>query len=224
MEVLKASISFLTTIPIKGDIEKLRRNLWIFPYCGVLIGLTVASVTYLLNFLDLSFLGIVAYVLVEGINHIDGLADFGDAFFAPKSKKIQALKDTKIGAGGVIFVVLYLLTLYHGFLKANFVNIVLAQTLAKFCMLILITTSKPSWEGIASYIMEYAKKRDLAIASLTFIPFLLLNPIKFFRVFIISIAVALIVKYYSEKTFNGVSGDVLGAVNCIVFAVALTFS
>jgi cobalamin synthase len=35
---------------------------------------------------------------------------------------------------------------------------------------------------------------------------------------------ALVVKLYSEKTFNGVSGDVLGAVNCIVFATALIFS
>ncbi len=221
MELIKSSLSFFTTIPIQGDIEKLRRNLWIFPYAGIFVGSVIAGVLYLLTILNLKFLGILAYLLVEGINHIDGLADFGDAFFAPRDKKVQALKDTRIGAGGVVFVVIYIAIIYQALLTADFLKVVVAQSLAKFGMLIAMVTSKPSWSGMASYMMEFARKRDLVIGFIALIPFLILSPIRTLKLLIASIILVFVLKFYSESRFGGISGDILGVLNCSVFALCL---
>uniref|UniRef100_A0A7J3THU8 Uncharacterized protein n=1 Tax=Geoglobus ahangari TaxID=113653 RepID=A0A7J3THU8_9EURY len=41
----------------------------------------------LFSTLGFGFLIVVIYVAVEGINHIDGLADFFDSFFASRKQK-----------------------------------------------------------------------------------------------------------------------------------------
>ncbi len=219
-EILESSLGFLTTLPVEGDVEKLRRNLWVFPYAGAVIGIIVSLPVFLSSIVfELRIAAIVVYLLVEGINHIDGLADFGDALFAPKGKKRKAMKDTQLGTGAVAVVAVYFTTLVWVFLQIDPLSIIFSQILAKFAMLLLLVTSKPSWEGMASYMMRYATYRDLLIAS----PLLLLSliSIRFLAALIVSLLLALAVRRYAERTFGGVSGDVIGATNCIVFAAAL---
>uniref|UniRef100_A0A7J2TI83 Adenosylcobinamide-GDP ribazoletransferase n=1 Tax=Archaeoglobus fulgidus TaxID=2234 RepID=A0A7J2TI83_ARCFL len=215
LEILKSSISFLTTIPLKGDIEVLRRNLWIFTFAGTLIGFLIS----IPSILGLWILCLFLYVAIEGINHIDGLADFGDAFFAPREKKMTAMKDVKIGAGGLTFICLYFLVLYYSFQRVEFLEIVFSQTIAKFSMLLLLTTSKPAWNGLGAYMMEFARKRDLFFGSLP----LLISALKPSLIIpaLFSILITIAIRRYSEKNFGGVSGDVIGASNCISFASAL---
>lgn len=215
LEILKSSIGFLTTIPLKGDIEILRRNLWIFPFIGALLGFLISIPA----FFNLQVLCIILYVVFEGINHIDGLADVGDTFFAPKSKKKIALKDTQIGAGGVTVLCLYFLILFHSFSKVGVLEIIFAQIIAKYSMLILLVTSKPAWEGMGAFMMKFAKKRDLAIGSFPlFIAIISLgNLISLF----LSIFLVIWIKKYAEARFGGISGDFLGATNCLTFASTL---
>ncbi len=218
--VLRGAISFFTTIPAGGDIEGLRRNLWLFPVMGAFVGALVSLPVALSSVgIDVRYLAVIAYIAVEGINHIDGLSDFGDALFAPESRKKEALKDTKIGTGGVVLAVLYLLFLFNAFNRASVISIVISQIFAKYGMLLLLVFSKPSWEGMASYMMEYANLKDFVIGTALLSPSFLYLPA--LPAFALTLLIALIMKKYSEKKFGGVSGDIIGATNCLVFVSTL---
>ncbi|MEM3927352.1 MAG: adenosylcobinamide-GDP ribazoletransferase [Archaeoglobaceae archaeon] len=215
LEILKSSFGFLTTLPVKGDIEVLRRNLWVFPFVGIFIG-AVISVPAVFG---ISFLCLLFYVAIEGVNHVDGLADFGDAFFAPEDRKKIALKDLNIGAGGVVFLCVYFLLLFYSFQRVEVLDIMISQLFAKFSMVFLLVTSKPAWQGMAKFMMEFAKKRDLVIGAL---PLLIafLKPSTLISLFFVML-ISILVKNYAEKKFGGVNGDVIGACNCISFATSL---
>ena len=231
MKVLKGGIGFFTQIPIGRDpesFESLRRNLWILPIIGLISGFVIALPSYFLALLNIEFIAVLLYILVEGINHIDGLADFGDSVFASNNKKFEALKDTKLGSGGVIFIVFYLVILFFSFqsIRAEIIYaIILSQVCAKTAMLVLLTTSKPLWEGLASTMMEFASKRDLVvgvlIAILIFAFIALHTNFRIFLVFISSIVVVVFYRAYVNKKFKGVNGDIIGALNCIVFALSI---
>jgi adenosylcobinamide-GDP ribazoletransferase len=215
LEILKSSLSFLTTIPAGGDIENLRRNLWVIPFVGLFMGLLISFP----SFFGFWFLCLVLYVIIEGINHIDGLADFGDALFAPKEKKIAAMKDVNVGAGGVTILCLYFITLYYSIQRVGPMDIVMSQIFAKFSMLLLLTTSKPAWDGLGAYMMQFAGKKDLVIGSIP----LFLSFLKPFTLIplALSTAITFLIRKYSEKNFGGINGDVIGACNCMTFATTL---
>lgn len=217
------SISFLTTLPVKGDVEKLRRNLWIFTYTAIFIGLVIAIPDFIRWYagIDLRFLAVVLYVAIEGINHIDGLIDFGDALFAPENRKREALKDVNTGAGGIAMAVIYFLLLYHILQLSDAFQIIFSQIVAKFSMLLLMVISKPCWEGMGSYMMEFAGYRDLILASPPLFIAGYLAGVNSVFAFVLTLVVVLMLKSYSEKKFGGVSGDIIGAANCITFVSSL---
>lgn len=215
LEILKSSLGFLTTLPVRGDVEILRRNLWIFPFIGLLLGFLISIPV----FFGFGLLCLLLYLALEGINHVDGLADFGDAFFAPKDKKIKALKDTQLGAGGVAFLCVYFIVLYHTFLNVNAFEIVISQITAKFSMLLLLTTSKPSWDGMGAYFMEFARKRDLTIGAIPLV--LVFLNIETLIATILTIFIIIFLKKYAHSRFGGINGDIIGSANCIAFASML---
>ncbi|MEM4747555.1 MAG: adenosylcobinamide-GDP ribazoletransferase, partial [Archaeoglobaceae archaeon] len=115
----------------------------------------------------------------------------------------------------------YFLILYYSFQKVHMLEIIFAQILAKFSMLILLTTSKPAWEGLGAYMMQFARKRDLLIGSIPLI-LILFNPL-FIIPTLLAISITVAVRIYAERIFGGMSGDVIGACNCISFSAVLLF-
>jgi len=231
VKALKGGIGFFTQIPIGRDLESfenLRKNLWILPVVGLISGVLIAIPSYFLFALNIGFVAVIFYILVEGINHIDGLADFGDAVFA--NKKFEALKDTKLGSGGAVFIISYLLVLSFSFQSLEFLGfemiyaIILSQVCAKTAMLILLTTSKPLWDGLAKTMIEFASKKDLIVgvllSILIFVSTILINyKFSFFlSILFSSILLTAIYRYYVLKKFGGINGDIVGALNCMVFA------
>lgn len=215
LEILRSSLGFLTTLPVKGDIEVLRRNLWVFPFTGIIIGAFISIPAIF----GLGILCVLFYVAIEGVNHVDGLADFGDALFAPEDRKKIALKDLSIGTGGVVFLCIYFLLLFYSFQSVGAFEIIAAQVFAKFSMLLLLVTSKPAWQGMASFMMEFARKKDLALGALP-LSIVFLKPSTIIPLLFV-ILISVLIKRYAEKKFNGVNGDVVGACNCVAFASSL---
>ncbi len=237
MKPLRAALSFFSTLPAGEGYEEydaLRRNLHVIPLAGTVIGILIASITFLISFFapNLTFLGVIVYLAFEGINHVDGLADVGDAIFAPRHRRKEVLKDVRVGAGGVVFVVAYLLLLFESFKSFRsstdlLTAVILSQTSAKFSMLFLITTSKPLWKGMASNIMEFANRTHLLVGF-----FFLLTIYASFAVIsgdavtiivhlVTSLFAALLIRSFAHNLFGGVSGDIFGASNCIVFALGM---
>ena len=227
MRALKGALGFFSTVPLGRDeesFEALRRNLWILPVVGTLLGVLIAVPTYLLG--NFAILGVLIYIALEGINHIDGLADFGDALFAPKDRKLRALKDLNVGVGGTVTVSIYIFILMWSFAKIckEPLAIVDSQMMAKLGMLLMLTTTKPLWDGMGAYMMEHAKVRDLIIGGC----FSVLVTISIYKVRpevlaanILTFCICLAYRCYVMKTFGGVNGDIIGAMNCIAFISCL---
>jgi adenosylcobinamide-GDP ribazoletransferase len=237
LNALNAALSFFSTLPVGEGYEEydtLRKNLHVIPLAGTVIGILIASITFFISLFapGLTFLGVLIYLAFEGINHIDGLADVGDAILAPKHRRREVLKDVRVGAGGVVFVVVYLFLLFESFrLLGNsadlIVAVILSQTSAKFSMLFLITTSKPLWEGMASSIMEYASRTHLIKGFSFLITIYVLLAIFSGNVVIITAHLAtslftiLLIRGIAHNLFGGVNGDIFGASNCIIFALGM---
>lgn len=224
MKSLRAGISFFSTIKAGGEFEDLTKNLYVMPAVGMILGAVMGAVSYPLAALGIGFLAVLVYVAVEGINHIDGLSDFFDAYFAPESKKLTALKDLNTGTGGTVAVTSYivLLALFFSRLDASTIipALILSQTLAKQGMLHLMLTSEPLWQGIVSEFVKYRKERDFAsylitisIATLLAIPWLEQVAASLAAYFI----TLFIFRHYSHKKFGGINGDIVGAANCMIF-------
>ena len=112
-------ISFLTQLPVKKNVQldAVTAQSHLFPIVGLVIGLVVAVVAFLVFGLlaaapeIAAVLTLLALYLVTGLLHLDGLADFFDGVMAPGSRedKRRAMKDNRIGIAGVFAVVIVLL-------------------------------------------------------------------------------------------------------------------
>lgn len=117
---LRAALRFLTRVPVgavRGEAERpsLGRAVRAFPIVGALIGL-VAGIVYAiaagLGLPDIvaAVLAVGAGALATGALHEDGLADMADGFGggSTRERKLDIMRDSRIGAYGVIALVVVL--------------------------------------------------------------------------------------------------------------------
>lgn len=114
---LRVALAFLTTLPLpplsaEAFLSARGRAFAWYPAVGLLIGLLLTGLATVLDYTPFSTavqagLLLLAWVLVTGGLHLDGVADSCDALFAPVSPKrrLTILKDVHAGAFGVIGLV-----------------------------------------------------------------------------------------------------------------------
>ena len=131
---LKSGFGWLSTIPVgisMEGIEALMRHVYVFPLVGLVLGAILGGVAYIAGqALPANLVAIVVIVAIYklcGINHIDGLADFGDGVIAhgTREKKVAAMKDVSLGTGGGSF---------HGHDPAGRFRDCIRHTPALFCL------------------------------------------------------------------------------------------
>lgn len=118
MNRLLAALRFLTILPIPGKMghneSDLAASLPYFPVVGLLIGLAAAGLSLLFWswFAPLVAALFVVIVLLgaSGGLHMDGLCDSADGFMSsrPREQILQIMRDSRVGAMGVIAIVLIL--------------------------------------------------------------------------------------------------------------------
>ncbi|QUC64441.1 adenosylcobinamide-GDP ribazoletransferase [Nitrosopumilus sp. K4] len=218
--------SFLTIIPTgKATLETIAKYMYIFPIVGIAIGLIVGSIAFGLSiFLDplvVSLLVVASFAIVTGIHHTDGLADFADGLMVKgtKEKKLAAMKDLSTGSAGISAIVLYVvgliiaLSLSVGY--ELFLAILLSEILAKFSMVLMASIGKSASLGSNSPFVELMKSpKKLSIAAfITIIPLVVLGGVSGIVMFGASIVMTLFLVSLSNRSFGGITGDVLGATN-----------
>ena len=118
---LRSGFGWLSTIPVgisMEGIEALMRHVYVFPLVGLALGAILGGVAYAAGqALPANLVAIVVIVAIYklcGINHIDGLADFGDGVIAhgTREKKVAAMKDVSLGTGGAVFMAIILLSAF----------------------------------------------------------------------------------------------------------------
>jgi len=113
---LVVATRFLTRLPLPtldtGD-RNLMRASWCFPVVGAAIGVAGGAVAWFGQSMGLpttasALLAIAATAVVTGALHEDGLADLADGFGGGinKERKIAIMRDSRIGAYGVLALIL----------------------------------------------------------------------------------------------------------------------
>jgi adenosylcobinamide-GDP ribazoletransferase len=238
LSAVRNGFGFLSTIPVgisMEGIENLMKHIYLFPVVGAVIGIILAVIGYVLSLIlsqmMISLLVIISIYYFTGINHIDGLADFGDGIAAhgTKEKKIAAMRDTAIGTGGIVFCMISILGLFvslvsiQEFLLLPYALIV-AETSAKQTMVTVAAFGRRIHEGFGAMTVDNTRRSDLIIGTIfsASVCYIVLG-FPGIEAFIISQLAGLLVLNTANRHFGGVSGDIVGAANEIGRLAALLY-
>jgi len=219
-------LSFLTIFPSSNStLDNIAKYMYIFPIVGIIIGLLIGSFGFGLSFfldpLLVSLLVVASIVIITGIHHADGLADFADGLMVKGSKdrKLKAMKDLSTGSAGIVAIVLYLIGLVIAISLTSgfdlFKAILISEILAKFSMVLLASLGNSASLGSNSPFVKIMKdKKKLAIAFLIMIvPVILIGETTGLVMFGVTVTLTMFLLALSTRSFGGITGDVLGATN-----------
>ena len=124
MGAIKCMLSFFTIIRInvdEKDMEAMDQNFWLAPVIGLITGIVgfIACLIFAvagLSFILVPCVALASVYIFTKFLHFDGLADFGDGIVvssASQEDHVRALKDSRVGAGGLgVALTVVLLTLF----------------------------------------------------------------------------------------------------------------
>ena len=238
LNALRGAVGFLTRLPVGHDEaawDAFRAAPWTFPVVGVLVGALVA-LPLLLPFgtPTTAFLFVLAVYAVTGINHLDGVADLGDAavVHGTSEDRRAVLKDTTVGVGAVLAVGLVLVGLATGglalaALPVGAVGLVVASEVgAKTATALLVCLGAAPHEGLGSALTASAGERDALPVVALALPVLptglaVAEPLAPVAALLAGVATGLLVWRWARPNLGGVNGDVLGATTELARVAAL---
>jgi adenosylcobinamide-GDP ribazoletransferase len=213
-------------------IEALMRHVYLFPLLGLILGAILGAVAYVAGqALPANLVAIVVIVAIYklcGINHIDGLADFGDGVIAhgSREKKIQAMKDVSLGTGGAVFMAIILLAAFAtvSCIPCSLLPLALmvAEVSAKEAMICFAAFSVSLQKGFGQIMIERTGVRQFLIGLVisAVLCAAALGPLGLASL-AAALAAALYMVLIAKRNFGGATGDGIGATNEVARVVAL---
>ena len=239
------ALSFLTIlpvgqIPISGE-KELARSMALFPLVGLVVGLLLAFGHSLFSLLFLkplalwSTIGLLA-LLTRGL-HLDGLADTMDGLASggTREKILEVMRDSRIGAFGVISLIFLLGAKYLALDQISNSSIprslILMAVMGRNSMVLVCYRSpyaRPG-QGLGKPFTENLGAREIAISLVSAFGIALLTMgIKGVGVFLGIGLFSLGYRFFFIKKLDGVTGDILGAANelaellCLIICIILS--
>ncbi len=229
LEIWRAHISFFTIIPCKSSIDISQAlefvDLAVITVSPVILA-TCCIPIYLLykfrftsNLILLSALSYSLILILTGMLHIDGLTDVVDALFAPREKRLEVLKDPRIGSIGasVLFIVLTLgiiSIITSKSIRDIIVKLVLSELYSRLSCSKCSRMGKPLHEGLGSIVHRGATRRKFLITvpvivnvAVSIVLLGLLNTVIYLVTCTITVLILLKIPI---RVLGGISGDVLG--------------
>ncbi len=226
MRLYLIAIQFLTIIPlpfqIRWEKDDLARSMSLFPLAGLTIGAILAG----LNWMIAPYLArpladallITALAIITGALHLDGLADVCDGIAARGSRErfMEIMKDSRVGAVGVVGVVLGLLLKWQAMIavpiEIKWQALLLFPVITRFCQVQSIVFGRNArQDGLGSVLVSGAGKTQFVVAAVLTLAaswFLLgINGLIVLAAAMIS--TALIQAWFTAK-IGGITGDVIG--------------
>ena len=232
---IKTMFSLFTVVPMNvtgDDVEDLSTHFWTIPLIGAFYGLVAGTSFYLLTQIyDGLVSAIIVVLIVHMLNrflHFDGLIDLGDGMVATGTieKKVNAMKDTRVGAGGVSYGSSFSILLISSLSSLSWLAFFApfaAEVLAKNGLLTVAAFGKER-EGMGSSFVKNSNEGDviastvlslllLAIPALLFMPAWLSMGDKVAIVsaaLIASVIVGWVMSKVAQRNFGCVNGDLSG--------------
>ena len=238
-----AAFQFLTSLPLPGrretSPEELGRSTAYFPAVGLIIGLVLAGLNWLLSLIlpsaVVNTLLIVALVIITGALHLDGFVDTCDgiAGHKPVEDRWRVMRDSRAGAFGIVGIILLLLVKYvtlnsipQDVMMANLVFMPVVSRWAMVYAIFVYPYARQSGLGTAFKQatrwpqFTAATIITLVIAIALFPMFSLTGLLLIFGIWIITTLFAI----YLKRKFAGLTGDTYGAINEVAEVMVLVFA
>lgn len=212
------AISLLTTLPF-FKIHNFEKGIngyavMFYPLTGALLGGILFGTHLLIEpYFTKEHSGVLLFallVLLTGALHLDGFADTTDAIFAPKHRALEVMKDPHIGAMGMMFGAVLLITKASTFAAFDAYHLLplillLSRANAVFAIYLYPYISQ---SGMASL----AKSEFTAPMLIFTLIYTLTAVILFGKLLLFAAALLLLfaLKSFFIKRFGGFSGDIYG--------------
>ena len=224
------ALSFLTILPVgktlPSERKELARSMAFFPLAGLVIGLLLTLGYYLLSLLFhkslVIWLTIGLLALLTGGLHLDGFADTMDGLASGRKREkiLEVMRDSRIGAFGVISLILLIGAKYFALDQISnpfiFHSLILMTVMGRNSM-VLVCYRSPyarSNEGLGKPFTENLGAREMAFSLVSaFGIALLLMGAKGILAFLGICLFSLGYRFFFVKKLSGVTGDILGAAN-----------
>jgi adenosylcobinamide-GDP ribazoletransferase len=221
-----AALQFLTIFPTpirhKVTAKTSGKSLAYFPLVGLILGAIMLGLNYVLLLVlpssIVNALLIIALAILTGAHHLDGFIDTCDGVIAGSSKKerLSIMSDSKVGAFGIVGVILLLLLKYASLSAAPILPaLLLMPTLSRWAMVSIIFT----FPYAKRYGMGLAFKQGANWQRLTITTVIsLVIAIALLKLWGLALMAALwliafgIASYFRSR-LGGLTGDNYGAIN-----------
>lgn len=252
---VKGMFSFFTMLPLNigwKEMNAMNRKFWLVPIIGLFYGLLVLLVFTVVEHYTTPFLAAVcALFSVQMFNrflHLDGMIDIGDGLTVAGKREdhLRALKDTRIGAGGMatgMFVtVLTIAGMYSIGTAELFMFVgVSCEILARVGQMAAAAFGVPG-NGMAGDSVRYTGTGSLVLACILAVAFIagvfavggnimgydwyLFEPccIAAAVSFVVALFWGFVMSRIAKRNFGMVNGDVLGATNESTRALTILIS
>lgn len=218
-------VGFFTRIPASGPPgRRLADAIWAAPLAGVLVGAAGAAAYGLTAAFGLppaicGAAALGATMLVTGCLHEDGLADVADGFGGgnTRQRKLEIMKDSRIGTFGVVALVLTILARWTTLGEAPGVGAALLWLVAAHAAsraaipLFMILVPPARSTGLSAGAGSVSAAVAFAAAALGALALLLLGPLAGLVSALLLAAWLAALKTLAERQIGGQTGDVLGA-------------
>jgi len=237
---LPLALTFLTKLPWPwrgpADETALARSLFWFPWVGAALGLSFwgawAGLQRILPAPAAAGLFLALTVWITGGLHLDGLADTADGLGGGRTPEtaLRIMKDSRVGAFGVISLILALILKFSLFLslptKAGGTTVLLLYPVVSRWSMVLLAYLSPyarAEGGLGQAMTLGVSPKVLAGASFSAgaLSFLILG-LPGLGLLGAAAALVWLGSLYCQRRLGGITGDILGATNEVVEIMVLT--
>lgn len=237
MTSIIAAFQFLTISPtlIKRmfTAQEMGRAVGWFPLVGVVLGLLLYGIN---NMAQLIFpvsvsaaITLFAWIMFTRAFHLDGFMDTCDGLFGgfTADRRLEIMKDSRVGAFGVAGGVLILLTQYAALSASTnlFVALILATTLGRWSSpLVIYWFPYAREDGLGIEMKRNVGSREVLLAtSIMSITAWLVYGWPGFLFMVAAAAIGFLVAVYAMRLLPGLTGDIYGTVTSLVEMFTLVF-
>ena len=221
---IPAAFSLLSRLPIPVNHARAgargARAGWAWPIIGALLGGSAGIVAWLATMIGLppalgAGLALATLALLTGALHEDGLADCADGLGGgrDKSHALDIMKDSRVGAYGVVALVIAIGLRWQSLAVFEGATIIMALMLSgaasRAAMLCAMAWMPPARQGGLSASTGQPTRATVMIGlALALVPLMIIAPLALIPLAILPLPLALL----ARRKIGGQTGDILGGV------------
>ena len=232
-----AAFQFLTIFPTlvhrMFTPQEMGRAVGWFPLVGIALGMLLYGVNYAAQLIFpasvSAALTLFAWIIFTRAFHLDGFMDTCDGLFGgwTTERRLEIMKDSRVGVFGVAGGVLVLLSQYSALLSSTnlFAALVLAGTLGRWASpLVIYAFPYAREDGLGNEMKRNVRIKEIVLATLIAgITIWFVYGWKGLILMLGAAAIGFLVAFYALRLLSGLTGDIYGTVTTLVEMLVLIF-